>query len=138
MPIVCHTGGGKWDWTDQHSRIPVFAELTGRHPNLPILMAHCGVFADVDEFDLAVAACADHPDLYLDATAALVQVGRDRWKRAIDQVGTERIIYGNDYPWISRQTFAEELSFIDSLGLSAAEKADILGENLMRLFHAAG
>jgi len=138
MPIVCHTGGGKWGWTDQHSRPQVCAELARRYPDLPILMAHCGVFAGVDEFNAAVAACPAHPNLYLDATAALLPVGLDRWKRALDLLGAERVIYGNDYPWISREGFEQELLFIDSLGLSTEGKDLILGGNLTGLWQRAG
>ncbi len=76
----------------------VCAELAKRHPHLSILMAHCGTYGGMEVFKEAVAACEAHSNLYLDATDALLNVGKERWKEALDRLGPERIIYGNDYP----------------------------------------
>jgi len=137
MPIVYHTGGGDWGWTADAARISVCAELAARHPRLPILMAHCGVFGQSDEFDAAVAACAVHPNLFLDTTFALLAVGRERWQKALGALGAARVVYGTDYPWISPAKVAEELAFIDSLGVPPAGRDLILGGNLLSLQQAA-
>jgi predicted TIM-barrel fold metal-dependent hydrolase len=137
MSTVYHTGGGGWDWHADAGRPTVCAELARRYPDLPILMAHCGVFGDVDEFDAAVEACTAHANLHLDTTAALVEVGRDRWRRALDRLGPTRVVYGTDYPWTSLASVAAELEFIRALGLSADDEARVLGGNLLRLWRAA-
>jgi len=137
MPIVYHTGSGNWDWNTDATRPSACAGLADRFPGLPILMAHCGVFGGSDDFEQAVSACEAHSNLYLETTAALLSVHRDRWLDALYRVGPSRIVYGNDYPWATIASVEEELAFLDSLGLTADERADILGSNLRDLWTAA-
>jgi len=134
MPMVYHTGGGDWGWPTDYGRVAVCAELAGRYPGLPLLMAHCGVFGGMDEFEPAVAACESHPGLFLDATHALLNVGRGRWQRALERIGAGRVVYGNDYPWTTVDSVGQEMEFIESLGLCAEEQADILSGNLKALY----
>ncbi|MHC4714583.1 MAG: amidohydrolase family protein [Planctomycetota bacterium] len=133
MPVTWHTGGGDWGWTAEHARPAVAAELARRFEALPILMAHCGMFGAEDHFDEAVRLCHETPNLFLDTTGAFEAAGRDRWKRALDTVTPARVIYGNDYPWVSRESIESELAFIDDLGLTPDEKAGVLGANLLSL-----
>lgn len=137
MSMVYHTGGGGWGWQSDAGRPQVCAALAKRYPALLILMAHCGTFGGMDAFEEAVLACQAHDNLYLDTTTALLPTGRARWKEALDRLGPARIIYGNDYPWASVSSVQEELAFLDSLGLDAGEKAQILGGNLMKLWQQA-
>jgi predicted TIM-barrel fold metal-dependent hydrolase len=134
MPMVYHTGGGDWGWPTDHGRVGVCAELAGRYPGLPLLMAHCGVFGGVDEFEQAVSACESHPSLFLDATHAMLNVGKERWHWALERIGAGRVVYGNDYPWATVDSVSREVEFIESLGLSAEEHACILGDNLRALY----
>ncbi len=133
MPTVYHTGGGGWGWPTVHSSVGVCAELAARYPGLPLLMAHCGVFGDVDEFEQAVSACEAHANLFLDVTSATLRVGEVRWRAALQRIAPERIIYGNDYPWVTVSSVKRELEFFESLGLSAKERAGIFGGNLQAL-----
>ena len=102
------------------------------------MMAHCGVFGQRHLFDEAVAAAAELPNVYLDTTAALIQVGPRRWADAIDRLGCRQIVYGNDYPWVTRESVERELRFLDNLGLAGAEREAILGGNLLGLVRRAG
>ncbi len=137
LSAVYHTGGPHWDWPDLCSRPDACAKIAEWFGGFRILLAHCNTFRDPHGFDAAVDACEKSPDLYLDVTCALLPIGRDRWKAAIDRVGPERVIYGNDYPWCSTESVGEELAFIDSLGLTKAEAEGVLGGNLMELHAAA-
>jgi predicted TIM-barrel fold metal-dependent hydrolase len=133
MPTVWHTGGGNWGWPTVHSSVAVCAQVAARCPGLPILMAHCGVFGEVDDFELAISACEAQPNLYLDITSATVRIGKARWRAALERISVERLIYGNDYPWATVSSVQQELEFFESLGLSADERAGILGDNLRAL-----
>lgn len=133
MAVTYHTGGGDWQWTSQHARPQAAAQLARRYGGLVVLMAHCGVFGEVDLFDEALAAAVELPNVYLDTTAALIQVGPRRWADAIDHIGCEKIVYGNDYPWVTRESVESELEFLDGLGLAGDEREAILGGNLRRL-----
>jgi predicted TIM-barrel fold metal-dependent hydrolase len=133
MPIIYHTGGGDWNWDSSSADPEVCGQLAARYPELPILMAHCGVFGGINLFDNALKACREHSNIYLDITAALLPLGKDKWKKAIEDVGIDRIIYGNDYPWISAARIDEELELINTLSLSTLDREKILGDNLIRL-----
>lgn len=133
LSAVYHTGGPHWDWPDTCSRPDACAKIAERFGGFRILMAHCNTFRDPEGFDDALDACEKFPNLYLDVTCALLDVGRDRWMRAIDRVGPARVIYGTDYPWCSTESVEQEGEFIDSLGLAADDVARILGGNLMEL-----
>ena len=133
MPTVYHTGGGDWGWPTEYGSVEICAELAARYPGLPLLMAHCGVFGDVDEFEQAVSACEAHANLFLDVTAATLRVGEVRWRAALQRIAPERIIYGTDYPWVTVSSVDRELEFFESLGLSAEDRAGILGDNLWAL-----
>lgn len=137
MPLTYHTGGGAWGWHDRDAHPAVAARLASRHEGLPIMMAHCGVFGRTDLFEEAVKEASARPNLYLDTTAALGRVGVDRWHKALDRVGVGKVIYGNDYPWVTRESVEEDLEFLGGLGLGAAEKEKILGGNLRALLAAS-
>lgn len=132
MSVTYHTGGGDWQWTDKHAHPQAAAELARRYGGLVVLMAHCGVFGQRHLFDETIAA-AELPNVYLDTTAALIQVGPQRWRDALDRLGCEGIVYGNDYPWVTRESVERELEFLDNLGLAGDEREAILGGNLRRL-----
>jgi predicted TIM-barrel fold metal-dependent hydrolase len=100
-------------------------------------MAHCGTFGGTDGFDAAVAACEEHPGVYLETTAALLTVGPDRWGKALSRLGPERVTYGSDYPFTSLSRIEEELALLEELDLDAAGKARVLGGNLRGLWEAA-
>ncbi len=138
LATIVHTGGGPWDWPPEMAHPDVCARLAERFPGLPLLMAHCGTFGGTDGFEASVTACRSHANLYLDATGALHSVGRDAWKRALQCLGPQRVIYGNDYPWVSCETVRSDVEFIDSLGLTSTESQAILGGNLKALCHGAG
>ena len=139
MPIVFHTGGKAWEWDGRFADTSACAQIAERFGRLPILMAHCGTFRNPvpDAFEAAVEHCRTHPNLYLDMTMALLPVGAERWKRALDRVGPAKVIYGTDYPWCSVESVGREMELIDSLGLGPAEKGLILGGSFLALDRAA-
>lgn len=72
-------------------------------------------------------------NICLETTGTLGKVGRRHWQEAIERVGSERVIYGNDYPWASSVQVSRDMEFIESLSLTREEKGTILGGNLERL-----
>ena len=50
----------------------------------------------------------------------------------IDLVGTERLLFGSDYPWVKPAVI---LGALRSLDLSPADMKSILHENADTLFH---
>jgi predicted TIM-barrel fold metal-dependent hydrolase len=61
------------------------------------------------------------------------------FRRVVDLIGAERILFGTDYPLLCypRQTrtpeFGRQVADVAAAGLNEAERAAILGGNLLRL-----
>jgi len=66
------------------------------------------------------------PDVYADTALA----GRDEIRSFIADYGTDRLIFGSDYPFGMP---AEQLAGVQSLGLGEDEMTKICGENISRL-----
>jgi predicted TIM-barrel fold metal-dependent hydrolase len=130
MVILSHTGGGPWGSTPEAARPAIFSALAEVYPRITIIMAHCGVFGGSDQFEEAVKAAEEHSNIYLETTGTLGQVSVAQWQGAIKRVGADRVIYGNDYPWVSEKSVKEELKFIGSLGFSEPDRQKILGDNI--------
>jgi predicted TIM-barrel fold metal-dependent hydrolase len=133
LPVTYHTGAGGWGWETAATRPAACVELARRYPGLSILMAHCGVFGDVDEFAEAVSACEERPNLLLDSTYALLEVSLSRWRDAVTRLGPGRIVYGNDYPWVTRESVQRELERVDILAPRAVDRTLILGGTMRAL-----
>jgi predicted TIM-barrel fold metal-dependent hydrolase len=131
LAVISHTGGGFWDWPADHARVEVAHEMGKRHPKLKLILAHAGCFWGVDGFETAIRACEECPGLYLETTAELTELGAEKWSKALARLGPSRIIYGNDYPFVTTQSINEEVKLIRSIAPAAAEL--ILGGNIQRL-----
>ncbi len=103
-----------------HARWPDIAKLAGRYPKVPLVMAHMYGEGFMD-------AALAHDNIYLGTTDIK---NCQRIERAVEQLGAERIISGSDSPYIGPQI---EQDKINSLAISNAAKALILGGNIERL-----
>jgi len=74
-------------------------------------------------FDTAIAIS------HIDAPTALSD---DEAVEMIKQIGSERILFGSDYPWINP---AGDIKKINGLKISNGDKKKILGDNAVRLFN---
>jgi predicted TIM-barrel fold metal-dependent hydrolase len=96
-------------------------------PQLRIIAAHLGGYCFWEE------ALADlvGADVYLDTSSALPYIDPNVLRRIIAKHGSEKILFGSDYPLSSPE---RELRFFERFHwLSAADKTRILGENCRRL-----
>ena len=136
MAVIMHTGGGFWDWPSTDARAEVAFELGKRHPKLKLLLAHAGSFWGVDGFETSIRACEECPNLYLETTAMLTEVEREKWATALSRLGPSLIIYGNDYPWVKRDSVNAEVTILRSLSPDPAGAELMLGGNIRRLIQA--
>ena len=56
----------------------------------------------------------------------------------IRRLGPGRIVYGNDYPWVTRESVRQELERVDTLVPRAAERALVMGGSLQALLSRSG
>ena len=135
-PIVFHAGPDVrgYGWSEPGA----FAGLAARRPGLKIVLAHLGGASWSQTAALAVA----HPHLMFDLSEIVIWSGAPlapnpaQIVALLREIGVERVVLGSDFPWYTPGETAriveEELP-----GLSATEKALILGDNAARLLRLA-
>ncbi len=104
------------------------AAILDRFPKLRMIAAHMGGYCFWEEVLEVLAG----RDVYLDTSSTLPYIASDLFRRIVDRHGTERILFGSDYPLKSP---LEELEIFDAkvTWLSGTERERILGGNCAEL-----
>jgi predicted TIM-barrel fold metal-dependent hydrolase len=97
-------------------------------PDLKVVCAHWGgglpFYALMPEVDKALS------NVYFDTAATPFLYKSQIFKQVADIIGSDRILFGSDYPLLSPKRIIDQL---ESTGLSQEDKAKILGGNAQRL-----
>jgi len=116
-PLLIHTIGA--------SAVASLRVLAGKHPDLPVIMAHAGG----DAWRQGIAAAKEHPNLYLDFAKSTPYSGTIA--RALQELGSTRLVFGTDAtlfdPLYTKARF-------DAVEMSPHDRDLIMGGNAMRLF----
>lgn len=127
MPILFHTGDKRKDFSSPRR----LARLLDRLPELCCVAAHLGGYTEWD----AARECLQGPNVYVDTSSSIAFIGRDEALESIYQFGTDRVMFGTDFPmWMA----SEELERFFSLGLSEEENRAVLYGNFARLYKLDG
>lgn len=120
VPATIHTNGS----ADTYETI---AALAQKHPDLVMVLEHMGYRFHVD---LAIEVARHCSQVYLapTVTAAAEPIAV---KRAVQELGAERVIFGSNAPWA---TPFYGVAGIKRMGLSAAEEALIFRGNFRRIY----
>jgi predicted TIM-barrel fold metal-dependent hydrolase len=120
----------------QHRRGPVpgqdpsdaidLVTLAGRHPAVPIIVAHIGGGGD---WRHTLAAVRDVPSLHLDLSGS--GVDRGMLDDALEIVGATRLLWGAD---LTMDTGLAKLWALDAIGISAGDRDRIRYRNAVALF----
>ena len=107
LPSVIHTGDYRYDIS--HPRR--LKEVLKSFPNLVVDAAHFGGWSIPElGYDLL-----GNENCYVDTSSSSFIIGARRMKELINLFGSERVIFGSDYPLFGSQ---DEAEFIQSIGLS--------------------
>jgi predicted TIM-barrel fold metal-dependent hydrolase len=97
-------------------------------PDIPVVCAHWGgglpFYALMPEVRAALANC------YFDTAASPFLYRPEIYRRVVDLVGADKVLFGSDYPVMPPRRILDE---IDAAGLTAKEKDAILAGNARRL-----
>lgn len=126
---------------------PVLRDLLRRHPDVVVLLDHCG-YPDVRTSLTGAAdeltALAEHPGLHLKLTHRTLEGLDDAGPEALQFLqpviaafGSHRIAWGSNCP-AAEQPLAELFALVERVlsPLTAAIRADILGNTARRLYPA--
>lgn len=119
LPVLIHTWGG----CPFNGYEPV-REAAGGYPRAKILLGH----SLHGEWENAVRMANEHPNVYLELTAVLDE--RGVVENFVRDAGSEKVVFGTDFPWFSHHYY---LGALLGAGLDEESMRDILYRNAMRI-----
>lgn len=125
IPLILHTGDTRYDYSNSNRLIP----LLERYPDLIVIGSHFGGWS---RWKQATSELYSYRNFYTDCSSSLMYLSAEDAAACIRTYGTERVLYGSDYPmWNPKK----ELERFLSLPLSEREKEQILFLSASRLLH---
>ena len=123
VPVLHHAWYKATEFVLNESTPAQVATLARRHPDVTIIMAHLagGGWRGVRDV-------RDCPNVVVDTSGAQPHAGLVEY--AVEQLGAERVVFGSDWPI---RDFAVQRARVDGAGITAAQKALILGGTMERV-----
>lgn len=118
LPILFHAGDARYDFSGPRR----LAAVLDRHPRLVMIAAHFGGYSEWEESLELLAG----RDLWFDTSSSLWKLEPAKARAILRKHGAGRFLFGSDYPMWDQEG---ELRRLDVLGLSEAEREDILWNN---------
>jgi predicted TIM-barrel fold metal-dependent hydrolase len=119
VPIISHGA------SDLFNSPLEFAEIARRHPGVPLVMAHMGMFWSTDQ---AVEVASSIPNLYLEASRAPVF----EIATAVRRLGPEKVLWGTDSPFVD---YEGEFRKMERVADSREAYDLVMGGNAVRLLN---
>lgn len=117
--VLAHT------WKDDTYNGPKQVEdVLKKYSDLVFLAGH----SFCDDWDAAIELAGQYPNLYLELTAVLPH--RGALERFVDEVGSDRVLFGCDMPWFS---YYHSIGAILSADIKDDDRRNIFYKNGLRL-----
>jgi predicted TIM-barrel fold metal-dependent hydrolase len=123
LPVMIHSG------TIPYAMPGQIADVAVRHPDVAVIMAHAG---SLELYQHTVPSAERAANLFLEFSMLIPASAR----RAIDAIGSERVLYGSNWPATSMRTWIDTVKAMSTF--TDGEKANLMGRNLERLLATAG
>lgn len=135
MPIMFQTAWTQFGTPIYHG-VPTFVDdLAEQFPEVPFIITKMGRGYDA-LFEMCLLIAFKHENVYLDT----VQSKPGHVKKAVAEVGAERVIFGTDWEqtWAALKTpediYTRSLAVVDDAGLTEEQKEWVLGKTAATLF----
>lgn len=129
LPLLSHSGDGHSP--TQYAEPKYFGEVLSHFPKLRLVLAHIGA----PYYDQAKELARSFPELNFDCSDLLspeaFDLDNDELVMLFREVGTQRIIFGTDFPFHDRKV---PLARMREMALTEEEKRQILGLNAVRVY----
>lgn len=126
LPMIIHTGDYRYDYSHPRRMKRILRDF----PDLVVDAAHFGGWSI---FDLAVEYLEDE-NCFMDMSSSMALIGRRRTRELTRLHGTDRIMFGSDFPMWSPTA---ELDEFVAAGFSDAELENLLRNNALRFLGEA-
>lgn len=127
LPVLLHTGDTRYD-NSNPNRIE---NILKSFPDLKVIGAHFGGWSCWEE---ATEKLHKYDNFYVDTCSSFYLLSDTTVKKLINKYGTDKIIFGSDYPIWSQK---DELKRLFSLGLEEKQLENILCNNLLSLIKSS-
>lgn len=124
LPILMHTGDYRYDFSNPNRLVPILKIYTG----LTVIGAHFGGWSIWEE---ASKELYEIPNLYVDCSSSLSYIPAETSADIIRRYGTDRVLFGTDYPLHSP---VNEMNILLSLGFSDDDYRKIFSENAKKIY----
>jgi len=126
LPILMHTGDYRFDFSNPNRMMPVLE----KYPELTVIGAHFGGWSVWDE---ATETLSKYKNFLVDCSSSFYAMTPEKAKELIMAYGTDRVLFGTDYPMWDIETELERYMRID---LTEEQREDIFYNNTAKLFLA--
>lgn len=124
LPMLIHTGDHRYDYSNTNRLIPIL----DKYPRLTVIGAHFGGWSLWED---ATKKLVKYENLLVDCSSSLYAMTPEKAKELIMAYGTERVLFGTDYPlW----TPEEEIERFMRMELTDEQREDVLYNNAAKLF----
>jgi Predicted metal-dependent hydrolase of the TIM-barrel fold len=124
MPLYLHMGDNRPQY--RFSEAKKLAKVLDMFPNLEVVAAHLGGYQAWDEAEQHLAG---RPNVWYDTSSALWAMTPERAEHLIHVLGSDRVMFGTDYPV---KTIDSELERFFKINLTEQERCDVLYNNAVR------
>lgn len=124
LPILMHTGDNRYDFSNPNRVMPIL-EI---YKNLTVIGAHFGGWSIWEE---ATEKLKKYDNFYVDCSSSLYAISPEKAKELIMEYGTNRVLFGTDYPMWKPE---EEIERFLKIDLTESEREDIFYNNAAKLF----
>ncbi len=128
MILVTHAGRDPLDREEVFGTPERFARAIESYPDLKLVLAHLGGLGMYD--DVRSHLLNTGKNVYFDTAYVSFYLKKDEMASLITDIGSERILFGSDYPWEDPGRAAE---IVKKLDLTDIEKESILAGTACRL-----
>lgn len=124
LPILIHTGDHRYDYSNPNRIMPIL----DIYKDLTVIGAHFGGWSIWEE---ATEKLCKYKNFYVDCSSSLYAITSEKAKELIMAYGTNRVLFGTDYPMWEPKAEIEKFMQID---LTDQQREDILYHNAAKLF----
>lgn len=123
VPLLIHCGDFRYNYSNPEQLIPFLDNF----PDLTVIGAH---FAGWSMWEDATRQLSGRENLYVDLSSSLYALSAETANELIHAYGTDKVLWGTDYPmWDS----VSEMEYFNMIDLTDEERSMILYENAAKL-----
>jgi hypothetical protein len=135
IPILIHTGGEDFPGLVKYCNPIYLDDVAKEFPNIRIVAAHMGSYPFGVWFNEMMMIADENPNIYVDIAALRPRelIDLNLLEKAIKYIGSEKIIFGSDYPVVFNYTMRDEVNVIKSAKINERDRENILSLNAKRI-----